>query len=180
MKRRMITLILIVAITLAILGITLVSDAQNTSPSPKKNILPYHDKRVRELWGREFKEDHGSRMRELIKSLNLTEEQKKEIEKIIFNFQKESIELKSKIKVLELEIRELCLQPQTKFEDVQEKLKEVANLEAELKGKRLETYFKIRDLLTPEQKSNLPLRMPFLQFQPQRMKMPKAMNRNCW
>jgi len=180
MKRRIIVLILIVAITLSIQGIILVSDAQNNLTSPKKNILPYCGKEDRELVRRGFKEDQVNRMGELINSLNLTEEQKKEIEKIIFNFQKETIELESKLKVLELEIRELFLQPNIKFEDIQGKLKEEANLEVELKGKAVETYFKIRDLLTPEQQSKITFRLPFLHFLPGNMKMYKVMKPNCW
>jgi len=161
MKRKAISLILMVAITLVVLGISLIADAQNVYPSPSKKFTPDCNFKDRELGERGWRENQENGIRQLIKFLNLSEEQQKEIEKILFNFQKENIELQSKIKILNLEIREICLQPQAKLEDVQEKLKEVANLEAELKGKRLEVYFKIRDLLTPEQKSKLPLKLPF-------------------
>ncbi|GAB4114533.1 MAG: hypothetical protein Kow00103_08360 [Candidatus Caldatribacteriota bacterium] len=180
MKRKVLSIILIVAVTLVVLGISLIAEAQNVYPPLSKKFTPDYNFKGRELMKKGWEEDRENGIRQLIKSLNLSEEQQKEIEKILFNFQKENIELQSKIKILNLEIKEISLQPQAKLEDVQEMLKEVANLEAELKGKRLEVYFKIRDLLTPEQKSKLPLNLPFLPFQPQRMGMFKVMNRNCW
>ncbi|MBU4509549.1 Spy/CpxP family protein refolding chaperone [bacterium] len=99
-------------------------------------------------------------MEGLIKSLNLSEEQKAEINKTILDFQKDTVELRNSIQIRELEVKALLLGPQTELVKIRAKLQEIADLQVELKIKTIEKYLEVKDLLTPEQQTKLPLGIP--------------------
>jgi len=143
------------------LGFAQISFAAEDKPLMRQQrVAGEQSGEFRETRGRGWENAFGTRVGEFIQSLNLTEEQKAEIKKIWLGFQKEAIELRSKIQIKELEVKELCSGPQTDLTKVRAKLQEIADLQVELKVKRLEKYGEIKDLLTPEQQAQLPSGLP--------------------
>jgi len=72
------------------------------------------------------------------------------------------------------------LEPETELAKIREKLKEVADLQVELKVKTIEKYLEITGLLTPEQQAKLPLGIPSQIFALEKFDMGRTMNSFCW
>jgi len=125
-------------------------------------------------------EDAAMRTEGLIKFLNLSEEQITEINKSLLDFQKDTIELRNRIQIKELEIKALLLEPQTELEKVKAKMLEIADLQIELKVKTIEKYLEIKGLLTSEQQAKLPLGIPSQIFALEKFSTGRMMNSFCW
>jgi len=152
MKTKLIVLTLVVAITVVFLGF-----AQSR-----------------------LKDSPTIRMEELIKFLNLSEEQIAEINKTLLDFQKDTVELRNSMKIRELEVKALLLEPQTELAKIKAKMQEIADLQVELKVKTIEKYLEIKDLLTPEQQAKLPLGVPSQIFALEKFSTGRMMNNFCW
>ncbi len=180
MKTKLIILTLVVAITVVFLGFAQSSYAQQNTPILKQKIQQQKSSIFREMMERRLKDSPTIRMEELIKFLNLSEEQITEINKTLLDFQKNALELKNRIQIKELEIKALLLEPETELAKIREKLKEAADLQVELKVKTIEKYLEIKDLLTPEQQAKLPLGVPSQIFALEKFSTGRMMNSFCW
>ncbi len=180
MKTKLIVLTLVVAITVVFLGFAQSSYAQQNTPLLKQKIQQQKSSVFREMMERRLKDSPTIRMEELIKFLNLSEEQITEINKTLLDFQKNTLELRNRMQIKELEIKALLLEPETELAKIREKLKEVADLQVELKVKTIEKYLEIKDLLTPEQQAKLPLGVPSQIFALEKFSTGRMMNSFCW
>lgn len=92
---------------------------------------------------------------EVVKELNLTEDQVNLIEQI-FNSNKGQIaDLNSQLKQKQSQFRSKIEDPNSSRDEVLELNDEVVQLKTKLKRLRLEMLLKIREVLTPDQRQNL-------------------------
>ena len=167
MKTKLIVLTLVVAITVVFLGFTQSSYAQQekTLPGIKQKIQQQASNEVQEMMMRKRLENNpAAKMRELVESLNLSEEQKTEIRKIDLNFQKELLGLRNDVEISQLEIKILFLETEPNLVKIRAKLQEIADLQTELKMKGIEEYLAVKGILTLEQQEKLPEGIPFQIF----------------
>ncbi len=162
MKTKLIVLTLVVAITVVFLGFAQFSYAQQNTPLQK--IQQQKSNIQREMMEKRLKDGPAAKMKELVESLNLSEEQKAEIKKIDLNFQKELLGLRNDIEINQLEIKILFLETEPNLVKIRAKLQEIADLQTELKMKGIEEYLAVKSILTSEQQEKLPEGIPFQIF----------------
>ncbi|MDD5014095.1 MAG: periplasmic heavy metal sensor [Atribacterota bacterium] len=179
MKTKLIVLTLVVAITVVFLSFAQFSYAQQDTPLVKQNMQQQKSNIFREMMEKRIKDSPTTKMEELIKSLNLSEEQIAEINKTLLDFQKDTVELRNSIQIRELEVKALLLEPQTELVKIRAKLEEIADLQVELKIKTIEKYLEVKDLLTPEQQEKLPLGVPSQIFALEKFGTGRMMNSFC-
>lgn len=180
MKTKLMVLTLVVAISVVFLGFTQSSYAQQDTPLVKQKMQQQKSNVFREMMERRLKDSPAIRMEGFIKSLNLSEEQIAEINKTLLDFQKNTLELRNRIQIKELEIKALLLEPETELVKIRAKLEEIADLQVELKVKTIEKYLEVKDLLTPEQQAKLPLGVPSQIFALEKFGTGRMMNSFCW
>ena len=182
MKKKLVILTLIIAITVVFLGLTQSIYAQENKPLMKQKMLPYKSGESREMMDKRLKGSPDMKMGEFIKSLNLSEEQVTEIKRVLLDFQKDTLELRNSLQIKELEVKALLLQPLTEMTKIKAKYEEIAGLQVEIRVKTIERYLEIKGLLTPEQQAKLPLGVPSQIFSYQKMGMGrgKMMKSYCW
>jgi Spy/CpxP family protein refolding chaperone len=106
------------------------------------------------------KADRGMRQRNLqvwteaAGKLNLTDAQRKEMRKLRLDMQRKNIPIESQIRLARLEIREEMTSEKPERAKIEKQMKQVADLELQLKLNRLDHQFAVRALLTPEQLKN--------------------------
>ena len=163
MKTKLIVLTLVVAISVIFLGFAQSSYAQqeNVMPVIKQKTQQYSSNEFREMMKKRLENSPTVKMKELIESLNLTEEQKTEIKKMDLNFQKEILGLKNEVEINQLEIKILFLEKNPELVKIRAKLQEIANLQTELRMKGIEEYLAVKNILTSEQQEKLPEGIPF-------------------
>jgi Spy/CpxP family protein refolding chaperone len=83
--------------------------------------------------------------------LNLSDEQKKSIQKLRLEMEKKNIPLHSQIQLARLEIKEQMTAEKPDRAKIEKSMKQVSELEFQLKVNRLDHLFAVRNLLTPEQ-----------------------------
>jgi len=180
MKKKLVILTLMVAITVIFLSFTQFTYAKDNTPLMKHKMIQYKSGEFREMIERRRGDYPAIRMEGFIKSLNLSEEQVTEINKTLLDFQKDTVELRNSIQIRELEVKALLLEPQTELIKIRAKLQEIADLQVELKVKTIEKYLEVKDLLTPEQQAKLPLGIPSQIFALEKLGS-NGMNRSfCW
>lgn len=184
MKKKLLVLTLIVAITVVFLGLAQSIYAQESKPLMKQKMLPYKSGEFRETISKRPKNgnDPEMKMEEFIQSLNLSDEQVTEIKRTSIDFQKNILELGNSIQIKELEVKALLLEPLTEMTKIKAKFEEIAELQVEIRVKTIERYLEIKGLLTPEQQAKLPLGVPSQIFAQQKMGMDrsKMMKSYCW
>lgn len=184
MKKKLVILTLIIAITVVFLGLAQSIYAQENKPLMKQKMLPYKSGEFRETINKRLKNgnDPEMKMEEFINSLNLSEEQVTEIKRVLLDFQKDTLELRNSLQIKELEVKALLLQPLTEMTKIKAKYEEIAGLQVEIRVKTIERYLEIKGLLTPEQQAKLPLGIPSQIFSYQKMSMGggKMMKSYCW
>jgi Spy/CpxP family protein refolding chaperone len=184
MKKKLLVLTLIIAITVVFLGLAQSIYAQENKPLIKQKMLPYKSGEFREMINKKLKNgnDPEMKMEEFIKSLNLSDEQVTEIKRTSIDFQKNILELRNNLQIKELEVKALLLEPLTEMTIIKEKFEEIAELQVEIRVKTIERYLEIKGLLTPEQQAKLPLGVPSQIFAQQKMGMGrgKMMKSDCW
>lgn len=163
MKTKLMVLTLVVAISIVFLSFAQSSYAQQekTLPGIKQRVQQQTSNEFREMMKKHLENSPATKMKELIESLNLTEEQKTEIKKIDLNFQKELLGLKNKVEINQLEIKILFLEKDPDLEKIRAKLQEIADLQTELKMKGIKEYLAVKGILTLEQQEKLPEGIPF-------------------
>jgi len=180
MKTKLMVLTLVVAISVVFLGFAQSSYAQQNAPLVKQKMQQQKSSVFREMMERRLKDSPAVKMGEFIESLNLSEEQKTEINKTLLDFQKDTVELRNSIQIKKLEVKALLLEPQTELVKIRAKLQEIADLQVELKVKTIEKYLEVKDLLTPEQQEKLPLAVPSQIFALEKFGTGRMMNSFCW
>jgi Spy/CpxP family protein refolding chaperone len=182
MKKKLVILTLIIAITVVFLGLTQSIYAQENKPLMKQKMLPYKSGEFKEMMDKRLKGSPDMKMEEFIKSLNLSEEQVTEIKKVLLDFQKDTLELRNSLQIKELEVKALLLEPLTEMTKIKAKYEEIAELQVEIRVKTIERYLEIKGLLTPEQQAKLPLGVPSQIFAYQKIGMGrgKMMKSCCW
>ncbi|MGC8896905.1 MAG: Spy/CpxP family protein refolding chaperone [Bacteroidota bacterium] len=88
---------------------------------------------------------------DVIKKLNLTDEQKKEIEKLRFDFQKQQVAQQAKIHTAQIELRELLSEDNPDRAAIQKKVDEIARLRVQSAMDRFDHWQAVKKILTPEQ-----------------------------
>lgn len=163
MKTKLMVLTLVVAISVVFLGFAQSSYAQQekTLPGLKQKIQQQTSNEFREMMKKRLENSPAAKMKELIESLNLTEEQKTEIKKMGLNFQKELLGLRNDVEISQLEIKILFLETEPNLAKIRAKLQEIADLQTELKIKQIEEYLAFKTILTSEQQEKLPESIPF-------------------
>ena len=174
--------ILVVAISVVFLGFAQFSYAQQekTLPGIKQKIQRQTSNEFQEMMKKRLENSPAAKMRELVESLNLSEEQKTEIQKIDLNFQKEMMGLKNEVEINQLEIKILFLEKDPELVKIRAKLQEIADLQIELKMKRIEEYLAVKSILTSEQQEKLPLGIPSQIFALEKFATGRMMNSSCW
>jgi Spy/CpxP family protein refolding chaperone len=182
MKKKLVILTLIIAITVVFLGLTQFIFAQENKPLMKQEMPPCKSGEFKEIMDKRLKCSPDMMMEEFIKSLNLSEEQVTEIKKVLLDFQKDTLELRNSLQIKELEVKALLLEPLTEMTKIKAKYEEIAELQVEIRVKTIERYLEIKGLLTPEQQAKLPLGVPSQIFAYQKMGMGrgKMMKSCCW
>lgn len=92
----------------------------------------------------------GPRMR-LIDELNLTEQQLEQVNTIRDEAMRKAIEQRSKLATLRLDVRKLFRADKPDQAAIEKKFDEITKLQAEGRTRRVQTWFAINKLLTPEQ-----------------------------
>jgi len=169
MKKKLVILTLIIAITVVFLGLTQTIYAQENKLLMKQKMLPCKSGEFRETMDKRLKGSPDMKMEEFIKSLNLSEEQVTEIKKVLLDFQKDTLLLRNSLQIKELEVKTLLLEPLTEMTKIKAKYEEIAELQVEIKVKTIEGYLVIKGLLTPDQQAKLPLGVPSQIFAYQKM-----------
>jgi len=183
MKKKLVILTLIIAITVVFLSLTQSIYAQENKPLMKQKMLPYKSGEFREKMDKGLNfNPNMMKTEELIKSLNLSEEQVTEIKRVLLDFRKDTLELRNSLQIKELEVKALLLEPLTEMTKIKAKFEEIAELQVEIRVKTIEKYLEIKGLLTPEQQAKLPLGVPSQIFTQQKMGMGrgKMMKSYCW
>jgi len=183
MKKKLVILTLIIAITVVFLSLTQSIYAQENKPLMKQKMLPYKSGEFRETMDKGLNcNPNMMKTEELIKSLNLSEEQVTEIKRVLLDFRIDTLELRNSLQIKELEVKALLLEPLTEMTKIKAKFEEIAELQVEIRVKTIEKYLEIKGLLTPEQQAKLPLGVPSQIFTQQKMGMGrgKMMKSYCW
>lgn len=92
--------------------------------------------------------------------LSLSQEQISQINQLRLEFHKASLELKKERDLKRLEIRELNREGSVDLEKIKVKWEEMAQIQTELRVKALDNQLKIKELLTPEQLEKFNLNCP--------------------
>lgn len=83
--------------------------------------------------------------------LNLTDEQKKEMQKFQIDLQKKNIPIQSQIRLAKLDIREQMIADKPDKAKIEKLMKQVSDLQLQVKMNGLDHMFAVRNILTPEQ-----------------------------
>ena len=87
----------------------------------------------------------------LFGSLNLTDEQKKSIETLRFEMQKKAVAQQARMKTSRLELAELFKADPPNQSAIQKKIGDIAELQSQSRILRVDHWFAVNKLLTPEQ-----------------------------
>jgi Spy/CpxP family protein refolding chaperone len=93
----------------------------------------------------------GKDYNRIIKKLNLTKEQKKDISKIKMDLEKQLIAQKAKMETARLELHEIFKEDSPDKSDIEKKLNDIADLEVQTHMIRVDSWFSVNRMLTPEQ-----------------------------
>jgi len=83
--------------------------------------------------------------------LNLTEEQKKDAEKIGVDVAKQSVAQKAKLATAQIELQQLFKADNPEKAAIEKKLNEIANISVQSRMIKIDSWFAINKILTPEQ-----------------------------
>lgn len=102
-----------------------------------------------------MREDH-ERMpmrggREMMAALNLSEQQKTQMEKLRTELEKKQVTVQGKIAVLRVEMKELFQAENPDRGAIEKKMKEVSDLQHQMKVNGLDHMFAVKGILTPDQ-----------------------------
>jgi len=95
------------------------------------------------------------KMKKLAEHLGLSEEQLTQIKQLRMESTKQSIQLKAKLDVAELELRAMMEEPKPNRGKIENKVKEIGALRTQLHLLQIDRNLKMREILTPEQLDKL-------------------------
>jgi Spy/CpxP family protein refolding chaperone len=93
----------------------------------------------------------GKGPRKFIEQLKLSEEQKKDFDKIHVDIEKQEIAQKAKSETARVELRQLLKADNPDKSAIEKKLNEIADLEVQMRMIKINLWFDVNKLLTPEQ-----------------------------
>ena len=97
----------------------------------------------------------GPEMGRVWAKLNLSDEQRKQIQDLRLKLAKETLPLRNELGVKRLELKQLMTADKPNLKAIESKIDEIKKLEASLQKKRVENRLAIRGILTPEQQKKL-------------------------
>ena len=95
--------------------------------------------------------DHGFGLQKIIGKLNLTEAQRKDVEKIGVDMAKQMVTLKANLATAKIDLRQLLKADIPEKSAIEKKINEMANIGVQLRMNKINSWFAINKLLTPEQ-----------------------------
>lgn len=154
MRKKVIFLMLIVVV-LMVLSIVSFADGQRHGHRnfAGKQVAPYYNKGQGQLPTDRFNFNHGDSFSGM-RNLELSSEQMAQIREMMFDFQKETFELRQQIQAKQFELREFRLSRDPDMDQMKAKLEEISKLQIEIRMKSFERQQKVKDILTPEQLEN--------------------------
>jgi Spy/CpxP family protein refolding chaperone len=93
----------------------------------------------------------GKRFGKIIEKMKLTEKQKTDVDKIQLDMKKQEIAQKAKIETAQVDLRQLFKVDNPDKSAIEWKLSEISKLEVQMHMIRIDSWFTINKLLTPEQ-----------------------------
>jgi len=95
--------------------------------------------------------DDAKQLHKFMGKLNLTDEQKKDVEKIHFDAEKQTIAQKAKEETARVELRQLLKADAPDKSAIEKKITNIADLEVQMHMIKINSWFAINKLLTPDQ-----------------------------
>ena len=95
--------------------------------------------------------DEVAMLPKILGKLKLTDVQKKDVDKIVFDEAKQVIAQRAKVETARLELRQLFNEDNPDKNTIEKKIDEVANLSAQIHINLVDGWFAINKLLTPDQ-----------------------------
>ena len=95
--------------------------------------------------------DDAMQIHKFMGKLNLSDEQKKDVEKIHFDAEKQTIAQKAKVETARVELQQALKADIPDKSAIEKKINEVANLRAQMYMIRVNSWFAVNKLLNPEQ-----------------------------
>jgi Spy/CpxP family protein refolding chaperone len=157
-KLAILTLLVVAVIFLSVFQFSFAQEMKNTGNQKKIHEVDDWRHRIWEM--NKLKNNPMTKMKGLMSSLNLSQEQMIELQKISLSYQKEKLELKNKIQLRQLELKGLLLDEELDLIKIRSEFQKIADLEAEMKMGGLKAYLTAKEILTPEQQEKLPINFP--------------------
>jgi Spy/CpxP family protein refolding chaperone len=95
--------------------------------------------------------NEAKQIQKLMGKLNLTDEQKKDVEKIHFDAEKQTIAQKAKVETARVELQQLLKADAPEKSAIEKKISEMADLKVQMHMIKINSWFAINKLLTPDQ-----------------------------
>ena len=87
----------------------------------------------------------------MLEQLNLNDQQQEQMEKLRADNHRAQVQTRSKIELARIDLRELYNAEKTDRSAIEKKLKEISDLQHQLKLNHLNHFFAVNNILTPEQ-----------------------------
>ncbi|MEK9138497.1 MAG: periplasmic heavy metal sensor, partial [Bacteroidota bacterium] len=84
-------------------------------------------------------------------ALNLTDQQESQVKKLHLDLEKKQVQVHSKIHLARLDMKEIYLSDKADRSGLEKLLKQVSDLQYQLKMNHLDFWFAVNGILTPEQ-----------------------------
>jgi Spy/CpxP family protein refolding chaperone len=95
--------------------------------------------------------NRGKHIQKFMEKLNLTDEQKKDVDKIHVDAEKQTITQKAKEETARLELRQLLKADAPDKSAIEKKINDIADLKVQMHMIKISSWFAINKLLTPDQ-----------------------------
>ncbi len=95
--------------------------------------------------------NEAKQSKRFMEKLNLTDEQKKDVEKIHFDAEKQTIAQKAKVETAGIELRQLLKADAPDKSAIEKKINDIADLRVQMHMIKINSWFAINKLLTPDQ-----------------------------
>ncbi|MGD0036787.1 MAG: periplasmic heavy metal sensor [Bacteroidota bacterium] len=95
--------------------------------------------------------NEAKQIKKFMEKLNLTDEQKKDVEKIHFDAEKQTIAQKAKVETEGIELRQLLKADAPDKSAIEKKISDIADLRVQMHMIKINSWFAINKLLTPDQ-----------------------------
>lgn len=87
----------------------------------------------------------------LSEKLGLSKEQRDKIKEIVFDMEKKAENLRSQIRIKEIELKEIIMEDKPDLKKLESKIKEIGNLNTELRILKVKEFFEVKKILNEEQ-----------------------------